>query len=245
MLIHPRFDILGSTLTCPNDGTSSTTSARALSLLQDAEGNHCSSFPAVLLQLLRSGAHLSHAGDILSPPYSTADSTQQLLGLIHAAQSFDPLAWAARLGPYSPASDLVHRASVASAHRAAVCIYLSRVASSHDHTVQLPLDLDHLVAEIISNISTINTNDALFTATTWPAFIAGAETGDQVRQEWLTRHFQELWKVEPWGLIKGALGVLDRIWEKRKKVLESAVARGQDDDWVGDLRESGVDWLII
>ncbi|KAK6193943.1 hypothetical protein LQW54_011943 [Pestalotiopsis sp. IQ-011] len=182
---------------------------------------------------------------MLSPQYSAKDSMQQLLGLIHAAQSFDPLAWAAKLGPNSPAPDLVHRANVASAHRAAVCIYLSRVASPRDHTAQLPIDLEHLVAEIIGNISTIKTNDALFTATTWPAFIAGAETGDQARQEWLTRHFQELWKVEPWGLIKGALGVLGRIWEKRKKVHESAVARDQDDDWVGDLRESGVDWLII
>ena len=67
----------------------------------------------------------------------------------------------------------------------------------------------------------------------------------------MARRFQELWEVEPWGLIRGALGVLERIWvEKRSGVVnhgEGTLLNGKkvDGDWIGDLRGRGVDWLIL
>ncbi|KAI9742851.1 MAG: hypothetical protein M1818_003580 [Claussenomyces sp. TS43310] len=251
-IIATLFDILGSTFACsiglvPRD----TFSTGALSLLQDAEGNHCSSFPTILLQLMRSGAQLSQPNHPSSPLYSaTGSKQQQALLLLYAAQSFDPLAWAINLQPRSPATDLLHRTHVASAHRAAVCIYLSRVLLSLYPTTPLSHELESLVADIITHLSFIRPSDALFTATTWPAFIAGAETNDGTRQEWVARRFQELWEVEPWGLIRGALGVLERIWMGRSGVVvngEGTPLRGKkgDGDWIGDLRGRGVDWLIL
>lgn len=62
--------------------------------------------------------------------------------------------------------------------------------------------------------------------------------------------FQELWKVEPWGLIRGALGVLERIWVDRGTVVvngEGTLLEGErgEGNWIRDLRERGVDWLIL
>ncbi|MCJ1458314.1 hypothetical protein MMC28_008685 [Mycoblastus sanguinarius] len=247
------FDILGSTLACsiglvPSDSFSTG----ALSLLQDAEGNHCSSFPAILLPLIRTGAQLSQPNHPSSPLYpSTGSKQQQALLLLSTARSFNPLAWATNLQPRSPATDLLHRTHIASAHRAAVCIYLSRVLLSLYPTTQLSHNLESLVADIIAHLSFIPPSSALFTATTWPAFIAGAETNDRARQEWVARRFQELWEVEPWGLIRGALGVLERIWVGRRSGVvvngEGTLLKGKkgDGDWIGDLKGGGVDWLIL
>ena len=67
----------------------------------------------------------------------------------------------------------------------------------------------------------------------------------------MARRFHELWEVEPWGLIRGALGVLERIWVR--KMRSGVVVNGEgtllkrkkgDRDWIRDLRASGVNWLI-
>ncbi|KAL9620364.1 MAG: hypothetical protein Q9160_005064 [Pyrenula sp. 1 TL-2023] len=233
--------------------SSDTFASGAISLLQDAQGNHCSSFPADLLQLIRTGAQLSQNNHPTSPPYSLTCSSkqQQALILLSTAQSFHPLTWAQNVQPRFPTTDLQHRTHIASAHRAAVCIYLSRVSLSlNPTTTQVFHDLEPLVANIITDLSFLRPNDALFKATAWPAFIAGAETTDPSNQEWVARRFQELWEVEPWGMIKGALGVLGRIWAGRNN---GAVVNGgeamkeerRDGDWIRALRGRGVDWLIL
>lgn len=63
----------------------------------------------------------------------------------------------------------------------------------------------------------------------------------------MVRRFEELWEVEPWGLIRGALGVLGRIWVGRRGGVEGALMKGKkgDGDWIGELRGRGVDWLIL
>ncbi|KAF2716465.1 hypothetical protein K431DRAFT_235322 [Polychaeton citri CBS 116435] len=247
-------DILGSTLACPIGLVPSDPgSTGTLSLLQDAEGNHCSSFPAVLLQLLRTGAQLSQQDHAPSSPclLTGIKRRELLLFLLDAAQSFSPLAWATDLQTRSPATDLLHRTHVASAHRAAVCIYLSRVLLTFYPSIELSNDLDSLVGDVITHLSLIRRSDPLFTATAWPALIAGAETKDLSRQEWVSRRFHELWEVEPWGLIRGALGVLETIWKGRRRGTvideEGAPLEGKmgDGNWIGDLRGRGVDWLIL
>ena len=68
----------------------------------------------------------------------------------------------------------------------------------------------------------------------------------------MLRTFHELWEVEPWGLIRGALGVLERIWVKKRR--SGVVVNGKetlltgkngDVSWIEDLRGSSVDWLIL
>lgn len=139
---------------------------------------------------------------------------------------------------------------VTSGHCAAVCIYLSRVVISLDPLAQLSWDPEALVTEAIHHLSFIRPKDALFTATTWPAFIAGAETFDYAKQVWITKRFQEIWSVEPWGTIRGALGLLQNIWTERsgealsKNRMQSDKAH-ESADWVRKMRGMDVDWLII
>ena len=249
-LIQHSFDIFGSALThstdlLPNDASS----AGALSLLQDAEGNHCSSFPATLLHLIQIGAQFTQPTRPLSPSYiSTSSKQQQALLLLHNARSFNPLTWATNLRSCSPTTDIFHRTHIASAHRAAVCIYLSRVVLSVDPSAQLPHTFESLETDIITHLSFINPSNTLFTATTWPTFILGAETNDCAMQEWVARRFQELWEVEPWGLLRSAFGVLQNIWLKNRRtsgVEKNGVVVEDHGDWIRDLKEEGIDWLII
>lgn len=250
-LFFSRFDILGSTLTSSIDSVANTPcSGGAISLLQDAEGNHCSSFPTILLQLIQNGARLSQNAHSYRSP-TLEQRLQQALQLLSTAQSFNPAAWARDVQIRSPTSDLALRTHIASAHHAAVCIYLSRVILSLDPLTVLSSDLEALVAEIIDHLSHISRYDALFTAMTWPAFIAGAETNKSNRQEWVREKFEELWQVEPWGLMRGAREVLERIWAGKKNGVaanEEGVPLHASDgpaNWITDLRSRGVDWLII
>ena len=220
------------------------------SLLQDAEGNHCSSFPTVLLQVMWKAAQLSRTEQYpeRGVEHSSYSATQLRL-LLHTTQSFDPLAWATDLQPRSPTPDLAHRTHVAHAHREAVCIYLARLILSRYVDTQLALSVAAWVSEAIAHMACIRQSDALFTATTWPAFIAGAETSSPQEQAWIAQRFSELWEIEPWGTISGALDVLRGIWSDKR---QSAAFVGQlgntftfNNDWIGKLRQTGVDWLII
>lgn len=213
--------------------------------MQDAEGNHCSSFPAVLLQLIRAGAQLSQRTPSSTPQDTSINyEAEQDLLLLQSAQSFNPIVWAANLKAHSPASDILYRARVAAAHRAAVCIYLSRVLISIYPSIQISHDLEPLVAEVIAHLSVIPSSHELFKAITWPAFIAGAETNDRANQEWIVAKLQELWEIEPWGLIRGSAGLLKKMWEERKngELLNETKDKG---DWITELRGKGVDWLIL
>lgn len=216
-------------------------------MLQDAEGNHCSSFPSTLLQLTQSAARLCQANYSRAPQ----DKAHEAIKLLQAARSFDPLTWATSIQSRSPTPDLPHRTHVASGHRAAVCIYLSRVALFLSPDTQLPCNIEALVVEVVGHLSLIRPTDPLFTATTWPAFIAGAESADLATQEWVATRFQDLWEVEPWGTIRAALGVLQGIWAQRRRHSaatgkESTFGETRDDfNWIEDLKGRGVDWLII
>ena len=218
-------------------------------MLQDAEGNHCTSFPGFLLQLVQSVARLSNANHETSPRgvLPNEEHRQSLLSLLDRAQSFDPFAWAASIQRRSLAKDLIPRTHMASAHRAAVCIYLCRILLSLYPDTQIDIDLEDLAANTVDHLSRIGRDNALFSATTWPTFVAGAEAHDESRQLWVTRRFEDLWEVQPWGLIKGALSLLESIWESRQKRPTNGFAEkpNRHTDWIRDMRERGTDWLIL
>ncbi|EEY22243.1 acriflavine sensitivity control protein acr-2 [Verticillium alfalfae VaMs.102] len=232
---------------CLVGGLSTTT----MSLLQDAEGNHCSSFPAALLPIMQAGAQLLKMNDDSTSPDTLADSRRYgALHLLHAAKSFDPAVWAINLQPRSPADDLFHRTEIASAHKGAVCVYLSRIILALWPSTVLPDDLEALAAETIIHLSCMQPGDALFTATAWPAFVAGLEIADLTNRAWVVRRFQDLWELEPWGLTREALGALTTIWDGRKnedatKSRNNEVYEQQRNwNWVEKLKSIGTDWLV-
>lgn len=220
----------------------------ALSLLQDAEGNHCSSFPVFLLQIIQQGAQLFQ----LSPQNRIARFKRQECAhsLLKLATSFDPVTWATDIQQRSPASDLRLRIHIASAHQSATCIYLSRIVLAYGPSPQISEDLEALVIQVQTQLSMISPNNPLFGATAWPSFIAGAEAKDITSEKWARQHFQNLWELQPWGLIKGALGILEMIWARRQNGSNeetNVLARAEDnkEDWIGYMKEVGVDWLIL
>lgn len=227
-----------------------------MTLIRDEEGNHCSSFPICLLQLLQLGARLWSEHHSASSPICVSKAhVHEARRILTEAHSFNASIWAKEIQARSPVNDLAQRTHVANAHRAAVCIYLSHVALSLDAKIILLQNLESLVTDIVINLSAISQYDALFTATTWPAFIAGAETHDHTTREWVVRRFQQLWEVEPWGLMRGALEVLERIWADSRTgsgplgypsdTTAFPNNNNTKGDWIGNLRSRGVDWLIL
>jgi hypothetical protein len=71
-------------------------------------------------------------------------------------------------------------------------------------------------------------------------------------QKWVATRFHELWKVEPWGLIRGALEVLEQIWNERK-LMELRQSDSQPSsphetgkfDWLDYLRGKNEELLVL
>ena len=94
-----------------------------------------------------------------------------------------------------------------------------------------------MVEDVINHLSFIHQDHALFGATTWPAFVAGAETDDPAQRGWVERHFVELWEVQPWNNITAAVAALQKVWSTRDKDRSS--------NWIQIIRNEGVDWIIL
>ena len=195
-------------------------------------------------------AQLARAEQLpLSSDRDSGSLKEKLSLLLHEAELFDAHSWAKTLQPRSPVSDLSCRMHVASAHCIAVRIYLSRLLLSLGPNARLSNTFETLVSEAIRHMADIRPCDALFAATTWPAFVAGAETNDLRNRAWIAHRFAELWEVEPWGTVRGALDVLRDIWLEKDgtTVGEQSMRRegSYDGNWIACLRRTGVDWLII
>lgn len=171
----------------------------------------------------------------------TLPPAQRLLLLLQAVQSFDAFLWATSLQKVSPQKDIDKRIHIASAHKAAVCIYISRALLSISQGTGVSDNLESLVSDVVHHLSFLTCDDEFFKATSWPTFIAGAETRDLTRQDWVASRLHKLWDLLPWGYIGSALQILDTIWEKRNITTNSA---NTSVNWVQELRSMGVDWLI-
>lgn len=225
----------------PDDELSDNTERTVESLIRDAEGNHCSSFPTILLQLLRDGVRLSH----FASSSSLRNKQERILMLICTAKTFDPRAWAADLQSPCPSPDLQERTHVARAHKAAVVIYLSRLLLSMYPSPKPTCDFESLVTEIVENLSMVNDENSLYTAITWPAFIAGAETNSIIHQQFVMTRLEHQWELEPWGLYRKAAEILQTIWTAKKRMPTTKNEQIRDGDWVQYLRARNIDWLIL
>ena len=230
----------------PNDTLSNGT----LSLLRDNEGNHCSSFPMPLLHLLQNGVRLSESSELFADPGLCTVRDKQAHLLLESARSFDSQAWAANVQVHSPHPDLAVRIHIASAHQAATCIYLTRLLLKESPTLQLLQDLQNLVLKIQIHLSNISPHDPVIAATAWPCFIAGAEANENATECWAQNQLQNIWAVQPWGLIKGALAVLRMIWARRRQCKDcedtyTSVDKEENENWIAYMKSIGADWLIL
>ena len=224
--------------------TSHTSPFLLVSALEYAEANNYLSCPATLLQLMLAANKLLRSmsnNSMVSSTEMTSSPAQQVFLLLQAAQSFDASIWATALQKISPHKDVEKRAHIASAHKAAVRIYLSRALLSFSQATGVSSGLESLVSDVIHHLSFLTSGDELFKSTSWPTFIAGAETKDLAHQDWAATRLHELWDFCPWGYIRSAFEILDLIWKKRNSATNSANASM---NWVQELRSLRVDWLI-
>jgi hypothetical protein len=202
-----------------------------------------------LLHLLQSGVRLSESSEPFTDPGLCTIRDKQARLLLESARSFDPQTWAANVQVHSPHTDLAVRTQIASAHQAATCIYLTRLLLKESPTLQLLQDLQNLILKIQIHLSNISPDDPVIAATAWPSFIAGAEANGNATECWAQNQLQNIWAVQPWGLIKGALAVLRMIWARRRQYRDcedtyTSVGKEGNENWVAYMRRIGADWLI-
>lgn len=195
-------------------------------------------------------------------PALLAEATASALALLNEALALDTHAWAAKLGqqqqggmngspkpkpnPGTTDADAgaasSSREHVASAHRSAACLYILQAVPSA--RASGGVSSDELVADVLGHLGRVGPGDAHFKATSWPTFVAGAETRDPATRAWLLGRLLAVWRVCPWGYIFTAVGMLRRMWAVRdaRTVGESDFGR------VSGLRElwaMHLDCLVI
>ncbi|KAK2882619.1 hypothetical protein FQN49_000158 [Arthroderma sp. PD_2] len=225
--------ILGSTFSPQrsNTGAIQYPYIDALPMLERAEANSYMSCPAFLLQIMLQASHLAGSDK------ATALEEEQAFFLIKRAESFDIHAWAASVQGISSHNDFESRVHVASAHKSAVCLYIHRAVPSASllDTSSIKATVDN----IIWHLSFILPGNLLLKGTSWPTFIAGAESHDPSQQAWVVERLHALWEMLPWGYVHTAIEMLKTIWAADNSATEAT------DGWLQRLKALGNEWIVV
>lgn len=166
----------------------------------------------------------------------------ELASLFTSARIFDVRSWVYSIKGLSPdLDDLEARVNIASAHRAAACLYI--LLLSPPGLEPPPIEaLDKLVLEILEHLNNVPTDHVLLKGTVWPTFIAGAQTDDPKWREWCYGRLMAVWTENPWicqwGYVKTAMEILQKIWD-------SKITHRGSGNWLHRLRSSGGRALIV
>ena len=202
------YNILGSTLT--SGGLAARVARQAfqfLPVMKRVELTSYLSCPPEILNIILSASELSHEVPWTDQSVGAADKA---LALIDEALAVDIPAWADYLRQHNLIQDLDSRVRLAAAHRSAACLYILQA---------LPLvrslrsiDTDFLLQDVLSNLALIDENDPYFKASSWPTFVAGAETRDPERRTWTLSRLLSIWQICPWGYLFTAIEMLKATW---------------------------------
>ncbi|KAM0488155.1 hypothetical protein ACHAP7_001145 [Fusarium lateritium] len=229
------YNILGSTLT--SGGLAARVARQAfqfLPVMKRVELTSYLSCPPEILNIILSASELSHEVPWTDQSLGAADKA---IALIDEALAVDIVAWADYLRQHNLIQDLDSRVHLAAAHRSAACLYILQA---------LPLvrsvrsvDTDFLLDDVLNNLTAIDENDPYFKASSWPTFVAGAETRDPERRMWALRRLLSIWQICPWGYLFTAIEMLKATWAMQD-------TRGSDNvNWLHDLRGMGFENLIV
>ncbi|KAM0275919.1 hypothetical protein ACHAQH_007261 [Verticillium albo-atrum] len=210
-------------------------SAQISSILQRATANSYLCCPPEILEILLAAAQLSNANT--DDEASSALVTEAGIQLLTRAQSFDIRAWANDIltVTYLANIPIESRIHAGSAHAMAACLYLLQAIPVVRH--YLPANTQELFEqELMHHLSSIPDDDPNFKATTFPTFIAGAETRDPLKQAWVMDRLQRLLRNTPWGFIYTAMEALPQIW---------SLADDNSLGWVQTLKDPKMNFLIV
>jgi hypothetical protein len=133
---------------------------------------------------------------------------------------------------------MLSRVRTAIAHQNAMGIYICR---SVDQIAPLDEDTEALVTNMVNHLSCVGVDDPIFKATTWPTFIAGAETDNPVHRQWALDRLYEFWNLIPWGYLKTAVEVMQTTWRLRDA---SGTGDSGTISWIQQLKALERYWLI-
>ncbi|GAB1321080.1 hypothetical protein MFIFM68171_11290 [Madurella fahalii] len=207
-----------------------------LSILKRAEpySYHCC--PPKILQITMSASHLCSS--------DVADITrvELALSLLHQARSLDVIEWVYSIRGLSAQDDLDARISLASAHRAAACLYILLAVP------EIPIDPsspDVLVREVLGHLASVPIDHVLLKGTVWPTFVAGAQTDDPQQREWCIDRMQAVWArnpwICPWGYVRTAIQMLQDLWEAR----DQTPAEKRKTNWLHEIKSMRDKCLIV
>ncbi|RSM05451.1 hypothetical protein CEP52_006256 [Fusarium oligoseptatum] len=229
------YNILGSTLT--SGGLAARVARQAfqfLPVMKRVELTNSLSCPPDILNIILTASQLSHQTPWTDQSLTAAD---EALALIDQAIAVDIGAWADYLRQNNVTMDLESRVHLAAAHRSAACLYILQA---------LPLvrsmrtiDTDLLLQDTLSHLAAIGEDDVYFKASSWPTFIAGAETRDPEKRTWTMTRLLSIWDICPWGYLFTAIEMLKAAWAMQD-------SRGTESvNWLRDLRGLGFENLIV
>ncbi|KAL3477289.1 fungal-specific transcription factor domain-containing protein [Aspergillus californicus] len=226
------FYILGSTLMSttslsdpflfPGDITAALTRAESTSYL---------SLPTPLLQVLFKACELSNL--ISLPNTNVTTMKTHATALLTTTTSFNIQTWASSLEPPS-SPRAFSRIHTAHAHQNAVRLYICR---STNQISLLGEDPEAVVTKIITHLSFVGVTDDMFKATSWPTFMAGAETTNPVYRRWAVERLCVFWDSIPWGYLKTAVEVMRAAWGLRDGYQSPGV------DGEGDGMQGSENWI--
>lgn len=235
---NPSYHILGSTLA---SGSLAANIARyafeLLPVMKRVEVNSYLSCPPEILRIILVASKLSYETPFTDWSLSAAN---EALALIDEALAFDIPAWADKLRQNPKVQDIESRIHIASAHRSAVCLYILQ-ALPLVRAVR-PVDTEFLVGDILGNLGQISVDDPYYKATSWPTFIAGAETRDTEKRTWAMKRLLGIWETCPWGYLFTAIELLKAAWELQ----DNQGSNGEvGSNWLQGLKARGFEYLIV
>ena len=205
--------------------------------MKRVEANSYLSCPPEILKIILLASQLSY--ETPSCTDWSLPAADQALDLIDQALSFDINAWASNLQNQPQVMDIESRIHIASAHRSAACLYILQVLPVV-RSVRC-VDADFLVGDILSHLAAVGEDDPFFKATSWPTFIAGAETRDAEKRTWMLKRLLAIWTRFHWGYVFTAIEMLKATWQLQ----DAAKPSGGGVNWLRDLKGLGFDYLIV
>lgn len=164
------------------------------------------------------------------------------LSLLDQARSLDVTEWVYSIRGLSAQDDLGARISLASAHRAAACLYI--LLAVPEIAVGL-LSPDVLVREVLGHLASVPIDHVLLKGTVWPTFMAGAQTDDRQQREWCINRMQAVWAsnpwICPWGYIRTAIQMLQDLWGAR----DQTPADQRKANWLQEIKRMRDKCLIV
>jgi hypothetical protein len=162
--------------------------------------------------------------------------------LLRQAREFGITQWVHGIRGLAPDDDLDVRVSLASAHRAAACLYI--LLAVPEVTIS-DFSPEMLVQEVIEHLAMVSIEHVLVKGTVWPTFMAGAQTDDLQLRKWCLDRMQALgaknpWMC-PWGYIRTAIQVLQHLWAARDAVPE----REPKISWLREIKAMRDKCLIV